>query len=761
MQANYGPPRPHLRPGIFFSYFASCGALLLRATSALALDGQVLDASSDAAVSGALIRVEAVTTHQARSPQNTYSDTSGTFQFELPSGRWQVHIEHLGYTPAQREITTPTATSLAIRLKPRPLLMDEMVVQTRRARDAAESPAFVERIAVPQEGTTGTDLPRLLERAVGVQIRRYGGLGSFSTVSIRGSTAEQVLVFLDGVPLNQAQGGGVDLGDLPLGGIESIDIYRGAVPARFGGNALGGVVHIRTRAPGAKPQLQLSVGHGSFQTRQLGLNLNGRHQAYRYTALLDYGASKNDFRFLDDNGTEYNIDDDQRTRRRNSDFAGLRSLAKVQRDWHGHRLQAYATFDLNHRGIPGISNNQSLHTRYDTRRQATELELFGPLFDRAGYRLKAYRLVQAGEYKNLRGEVGAGTQHNRNTIRSLGVRSELNTLLPGSALLTSFAESRRQTFHPQNLLHEQRDSRLGAEIEPPFQRISLALGSEIEIPLQRLSLMAGAQTERLDDRFDGPNASIYSSLAPEREKSQWLSGWRLGFRLKLGRGFALQSHRGHNQRPPSFQELFGNRGAVIGNIDLKNERGDNSDAGLVYHGSGFLTLAEIAYYRNSVDDLIRFVHNSQSVSRALNIGRAKLSGVETRLQTRPNSWTRLDLNYTYQRAENRAAFSYERGNDLPNAPRHALESRLSLERGRHSIYYAFSRESRHFLDRANLRPVPRRLVHGLGGRIAITAHTALNWEIRNLTDNQVADLWGYPLPGRALFLSAKHNLSTP
>ena len=74
----------------------------------------------------------------------------------------------------------------------------------------------------------------MLSSAVGVQVKRYGGLGSFSTVSIRGSTAEQVVVYLDGVPLNQAIGGGADVGRMSLGGVQEIQVYRGAVPARFG-----------------------------------------------------------------------------------------------------------------------------------------------------------------------------------------------------------------------------------------------------------------------------------------------------------------------------------------------------------------------------------------------------------------------------------------------------------------------------------------------------------------------------------------------
>ena len=704
----------------------------------------------DTPVSGVEILAEPQNADPIMSSQRTYSDSSGAFQLNLSPGRWQIRFEHLGYATVYRQIATPASAPLSIQLKPHPLLMDEMVVRTRRSLDTEESPAFVERIPISETQTVGTDLPRLLEQAVGVQTRRYGGLGSFSTVSIRGSTAEQVLVFLDGVPLNQAQGGGVDLGDLSLAGIESIDVYRGAVPARFGGNAIGGVVHIRTREPDQKNRLQLNTGGGSFRTRQFGLNFGGRFGVYRYTTLLDYGASENDFRFLDDNGTEYNANDDQRTSRRNSDFSGLRTLAKVQRDWRGHRLKAYTTFDLNHRGIPGISNNQALHTRYDTRRQATEFELFGPLSTSVGYRLQVYRLAQQGVYKNPRGEVGAGTQRERSTISSLGLRGELNALLSGSALVTVFGSLRRQLFQPEDLLDLESQLR-------ESRRRGLVLGAEVEIPVRRLALSAGARAERLDDRFYGPSAFAYSLLQPEREKKQWLGSGQLGFRLGLGRGWILQAHRGCNQRPPSFQELFGNRGAVLGNTDLGSERGNNMDIGLVYRGAGFLTLAEVVYYRNSVDDLIRFVQNSQYVSRPLNIGRAELRGVETRLQIRPLVWARIDLSYTYQHAENRASFAYERGNDLPNAPRHALEARSSLSRDRYSVYYAFSHESRHFLDRANLQPLPTRLVHGLGGRLVLSTLISLNCEIRNLTDNQIADLWGYPLPGRAFFLSLKLN----
>ena len=168
--------------------------------------------------------------------------------------------------------------------------------------------------------------------------------------------------------------------------------------------------------------------------------------------MVDYSASRNDFRFLDDNGTEYNAGDDDWARRLNSDFRGLRGLAKVGRNLGAGRLQIHNTFDLDSKGIPGLGNNQSLHTRYATRRHIAEATLFGPLRHRAGYRLQAHHSLSEEEYRDLRGEVGVGRQHDRNLTRSLGLRGEVNALLAGRSLVTAFGAARRESFAPGDLL---------------------------------------------------------------------------------------------------------------------------------------------------------------------------------------------------------------------------------------------------------------------------------------------------------------------
>ena len=163
---------------------------------------------------------------------------------------------------------------------------------------------------------------------------------------------------------------------------------------------------------------------------------------------------------------------------------------------------------------------------------------------------------------------------------------------------------------------------------------------------------------------------------------------------------------------------------------------------------------ELVYYRNSIDNLIRFVQSTQQVSEPHNIDETALSGLETRINIRVDSRLSLGGNYVYQRARSRAPFSYERGNDLPNAPRHRFGLELSGSWSGNGFRYSFNRESRSFIDRANLNPVPARSVHGLGIDFPLVEGTRITMEVRNLGNNQIADVWGYPLPGRSYFVSA-------
>lgn len=721
------------------------GLLLWIAPAQAELRGRVVDAQTLEPVGGAWVEARPDSGGLGRA----YTDSAGWFLLdELPGGPCRLEVERLGYERALIQVAA--AGEVEIRLLAQPLVLEGMVVRARRAGED-RAPAFVEVIRLEEQGAA-VSLPELLERAAGVEVRRQGGLGSFSTLSIRGSTAEQVQVYLDGVPLNQAMGGGVDLGRLPAGGIESVEIYRGAVPARLGGNSLGGVVQLRTRGAAQRPQFRFQGMAGSFGTWQASGTASGPWRGGNYLGLVEGTASRNDFSFLDDNGTPYNPADDEWTRRRNSDFFGLRALLKAERPWGKARLQAHNTLDLKHQGIPGIGNFQAEKVRFDTWQDIAEVALSGPAGAAAGYRLAAWHLLQLDEYKDLLGEVGTGLQRTGNTTRSAGTQAELHLLAGQQVLATVFARGSREVFSPEDLLRSA--AALGAN-----RRHNLLLGGEgeVEVGDGRGVVVVGGQTQFIADARAAPVRPVVSGAG--RTNTQVLSGGRLGGQWRLGGGWALQGHIGRYQRPPSFYELFGDRGAVIGNTELRSETGVHGDAGVVCRpAAGRLRLLEVAAYRKQIDELIRFVQNSQQVSRPHNIGRAVIQGIEARAALRAH---RVDLsgNYVYQQAINRSAFPFERGRELPNAPRHALNLRAALNAGGGELYYELSCESRHFLDRANLRPVARRTLHTLGGALRRGGGLELAAEIRNLTGNQVADLWGYPLPGRAFFLTIRKALS--
>jgi iron complex outermembrane receptor protein len=76
----------------------------------------------------------------------------------------------------------------------------------------------------------------------------YGRSAAQADISLRGSTAEQTLILVDGVRVSDAQSAhyALDLA-VPLDAIERVEILRGSASALYGPDAIGGVINIITR----------------------------------------------------------------------------------------------------------------------------------------------------------------------------------------------------------------------------------------------------------------------------------------------------------------------------------------------------------------------------------------------------------------------------------------------------------------------------------------------------------------------------------
>ena len=112
------------------------------------------------------------------------------------------------------------------------------------------------------------DVGQILDALAGLNIPRQAGLGNAESLSIRGVPAQQVLILVDGTPVNSPSLGLADISQVPKENIERIEVIRGAASALYGANAMGGVVNIITRKPVEKaPVTDIDVYIGSFNTK--------------------------------------------------------------------------------------------------------------------------------------------------------------------------------------------------------------------------------------------------------------------------------------------------------------------------------------------------------------------------------------------------------------------------------------------------------------------------------------------------------------
>src|SRR3989442_192830 len=173
---------------------------------------------------------------------------------------------------------------------------------TREAAPARDPTAFATVIDTSSAPTRVETLAEALADTVGVQVRRFGGLGDFSTVSIRGSSAGQVQVYLDGVPLGRAQNETVNLADLPLDAVDHVEVYRGPTPLAFSQSGPRGIVNVLPRPPAGTPVTDSSDSNDSLSTRKVDLARAASAGPWDYLAFAHYLGSAGDFAFTGGRG---------------------------------------------------------------------------------------------------------------------------------------------------------------------------------------------------------------------------------------------------------------------------------------------------------------------------------------------------------------------------------------------------------------------------------------------------------------------------
>jgi iron complex outermembrane receptor protein len=623
---------------------------------------------------------------------------------------------------------------------------------------------------IPLQGETGgSDLAELLARVAGLQVRRYGGLGAAAVPAIRGSAADQIVLMVDGVPLVDAQYGGIDLSTLPLERYAAAEIFRGLTPAQHGGIGGVGAINLISQ-PLAETGNELRLFGGSFgDVGGRWLSQRGCRGCRQAGMLLLHGRRiDNRFEFLDHNQTFHNSEDDFRRRRGNGQFSEYGLYAAQQYQAARVHLTAAGGYFRRDGGRPGPLSFESPHAV--VRHQRTD----GRLAVTAADGLLRADLTASHTEQRLHDDAAEVGFDPPGTIRSdsrqLGGRmvlapvihsAEIGWPLPAGLLqLRAGGDWHRQWYRES--WPQQR--------QPMQVRTTVSGFAALDLQLYgpRLTLLPAWRWQRLADEFPPfvqpwlPGGEADSSLVRRIEHASSPSAGLI-WEASRGRLF-LETHGSRTLRIPTWIELFGWRGGIDGNQSLRPERVTSCDLAARWRHPEQRWRGRLALFAVWVEDAILFRQNSQRTSRAENFGATRTRGLELELIQQGVDGLSWSLNLTWQQAQDTSSDPAYRGKELPFLP--PLEATLHLEKawGQWRGGMTLNHASGNYRDRYNtdLERAPARTVVSLSllrrwtlATAAPARHLTMVAEAVNVTGNDVYDVEGFPLPGRSFRFSLR------
>jgi outer membrane receptor protein involved in Fe transport len=627
-----------------------------------------------------------------------------------------------------------------------------------------DSSAAVSVILPSESPRAYDDLGTLLLEVPGVVVARTGSTAELASLALRGSNPDEVLIYVDGVPLNIAEGGGVDISTLPLGDVERVEVYRGTTPLAFGEAALGGVVSITTRTPGVT-RVQARAAVGSFGTIFGDLSGGGRVGRLRFYLGAHLYSSEGDYPFISTPLPAYPANE-VRAIRRNNDALEGNGVLRLALTLNGRRTLSLGAIGFGReQGLPGPLENESTTARFHSGRGLGYLRYesrddLGP-----GGRLSAQAFVSVERDRVIdpAGDIlGQGPLIAHETTVSTGVTAYATRPLGEWGRAAAIAEARHETYTPDN------------ELDPtmsgtPARRSMGVAGGELDLRWPRLDLhvIPSARVELMSDAVTGVTSNGFPvPAAPPVFRA--LPIYRLGLVRPLTESAIFKANVGRYQRAPSFLELYGNgNDRLLGDPGLLPERGTNADLALWIDRArpwGSL-LSRTTVFGALADDLIYWLRSSGGPSRAENLASARIYGLEQELRATVGRHLRLVGQGTITVAEDDSDLAASHGKQIATYPRYLAYGRpelthvplpAGLELGAYADAALFAGA---YNDPADVRPIPAQLLIGAGlslfwprGRLRATL-SGLN--LGDLQSTWV--LGGWPLPGRTLFLALAYD----
>lgn len=557
------------------------------------LSGVIIDTNDEEILPGANIYIEAL-------KKGVSADKNGEFLIEAPAGRYSVTFSFMGYHTRKEEITIPNTKGkkLVIRLEPETQSLGEVVITAKsEARQLREQAMPMSVISMQQLQGTVSNVQDVLSKTVGVTIRNTGGVGSASRVSVRGLEGKRIGFFIDGSPMND-NSDFIDINDIPVEMIDRIEIYKGVVPARFGGSSVGGAVNIVIREYPPK-YLDASYSIESFNTHKLSL-VTKRNIASKG---LEFGGG-GFYTYSDNNYKMESPFEEGLVIKRNHDkFKKLAVAGSLKaRKWWFDLIEFEPVFMHTFKEIQGIEYNiEKAHTYSDAFLFANKLEKENFLVEgldmesNLAYAYTVFHMVDTAAYRynwdgttypavsEYGGEIGKWASNARNEKHTITHKLHLNYVINNKHSVNFNSLFSYASGHPKDDL---KDKVVGYKTNFKSTMMSWIAGIGYDFRTNNDIFLNSLNVKYYTY---GMNTHMSSIMSSEAEKVDMLKrdfGISNALRYRFTPDFMGKFSVGYDVRLPTESELLGDGYAVAPSGNLLPERNTSINLGFLFDRTG-------------------------------------------------------------------------------------------------------------------------------------------------------------------------------
>ena len=584
----------------------------------------------------------------------------------------------------------------------------------------------------------------VLQKQTGVQLNRVGAPGTQSFLGLRGSNPDQIEYFIEDMPLPRPYNAPLNLEATPVPLFRAVEIFPSFVPSHLPATNLGGALNFRLR--------ELTAGDVSYLTQVSANSLLGSSAALARLSdeslhFLNFEQSRNRYRYLNNNGTTENANDDRTELRQNEDFTRIGYTGFYRRKFGSSRISALVDLMHSDRGLPGTVNLPLSAVRKADDRVSLATQYKNQLNERHSIQLTGAATLDRSDISDPQREVLSGSRQQSLSPQMIaGATYAFRTQRLDAAM---HARGRYQSVSiADSRIGERQEAQaaLNAAWDPGIFRIAAQTGATIGSDHAAANAFFASAEKTIEQK--GLSASGIAALRP----LFFFSDSTKGTSENLIEIYAQISSA---YRAPTLYERFGDNVFVTPSDNLKNERALTNAGGIrasMHCLRQLVCSVRSEAWLTGASDYILFTQNSARTLIAVNASSAQIWGIENEVALNWVERALLSLRYTYLDARDYGSVPYYQDKFLPQRPRHHAVASVSVLLGNFRLLSSVEYRGAIFRDRYNsyFFYLPSKLLWDAGVDYTIVAaakHT-LNVTLKNITDNQDPDVIGYSLPGR-------------